>query len=689
MWGAPIRQQTTCRLIAIAIATLVGGLGRPAAGPAPSAGAVHLTEATEALAADRLDDAARALAAAYAAGLDGDGLWTLCASAQDLAGRQRDLLAYGAARAALALSRRAAITGGWGEFLWRADLLTSDLDRLSGDFTSAQATLERLAPAVPAARRPWIELKLGILYLDTDHAGRALAPLTRVLHLPLVGGEQSGEVIASAHQNLAVAYNHLGQRAQARLHYFLAFWYGDPADPPFELAFTRARILYATGDYAAAARALVIATGGALDGEWSWGIPLMLGNAERQLGHRTAALVGYLAAIDAVRTLRAGVGAHEPSVIASHREPYQQLFGLLAEAGQWRAVLGGLADLDARHMIDAMVPAPRITESGELAVAVGAGAAPVTPLVADRAPPAVDAIVEAWRGRWLVAVFPAGDRLCRLEVKDGVLTGTCVGDRGALERDAETLEAEPRDRAAALRLGAALVPPGPDGARVDLLLVGAVGRAPLAALQDERGMIVGHRPLVRVLGLAGGPRGPWRDEARVIAVTDGLPGAAREAQAVAAALGTQARLDADAGAAALAEVRGAGLLHVAAHARMGGVGPVLALFDRDVPLAEIAGLGGAPRVVVLATCSSATARDEGGWGSLASAFLLAGAETVVATAWSVRDDEVPPLIAAFYAAGGARDPARALGQAQAATPVDGGSRAWAAFTVIVAPPALR
>jgi CHAT domain-containing protein len=275
-------------------------------------------------------------------------------------------------------------------------------------------------------------------------------------------------------------------------------------------------------------------------------------------------------------------------------------------------------------------------------------------------------------------------------VAAGRIDGSCASNRASLERDALALESNPANVAAATRLGSALDPPGHDGERLDVLLVGPIARTPLAALRDRDGLIIARRPLVRVLGLIGSPRGPWRPGAVVIgAPTSTLPGALDETRRLAARFRVTALLGADASRAALASSRGLELVHVAAHAMVRRNGPVLELHDGGLSLPEIAGLQPAARVVVLATCDSATARDEGGWGSLASAFLIGGADAVVATSWRVSDAEVPRLMDRFYAAGGATDPARGLATAQATLANELPARTWAAFAVIAAPPSLR
>jgi CHAT domain-containing protein len=71
------------------------------------------------------------------------------------------------------------------------------------------------------------------------------------------------------------------------------------------------------------------------------------------------------------------------------------------------------------------------------------------------------------------------------------------------------------------------------------------------------------------------------------------------------------------------------------------------------------------------------------WGALGGAFLAAGSQAVMATLWSVEDEATASLVRAFYAAGGATDPARALSQAQRAAIAAGVSpRHWAAFVAL-------
>jgi CHAT domain-containing protein len=124
---------------------------------------------------------------------------------------------------------------------------------------------------------------------------------------------------------------------------------------------------------------------------------------------------------------------------------------------------------------------------------------------------------------------------------------------------------------------------------------------------------------------------------------------------------------------------------VAAHTTERPDGATLALADGAVTAAELATLAPPPRLVVLASCSAAAGRDDAGNGSLTTAFLDAGADIVIGTRWSVGDAEAARFVESFYAAGGAGDPVRALGQAQRDSKL--APTTWAAFEAFTARPA--
>jgi CHAT domain-containing protein len=195
--------------------------------------------------------------------------------------------------------------------------------------------------------------------------------------------------------------------------------------------------------------------------------------------------------------------------------------------------------------------------------------------------------------------------------------------------------------------------------------------------------------------------------ALVIADPEGdLPGARREAAAVAPLLAHFLEVDRLSGAEATGpalrgRLAGAGLLHYAGHGVSAGWDSRLPLAARGaLTVDDVLVLDPGPRLVVLSGCETAAVPADTpaeGMG-LAHAFLIAGAEAVVATVRRVPDDASSALVAGFYRelAGGGT-PAAALRRAQLerarlekarlekarlekAQP--GGDPAWASFRVI-------
>ena len=117
-----------------------------------------------------------------------------------------------------------------------------------------------------------------------------------------------------------------------------------------------------------------------------------------------------------------------------------------------------------------------------------------------------------------------------------------------------------------------------------------------------------------------------------------------------------------------------GLAHIAAHAELTADAPMFSRLllgagdtgDGALEAAEIAALDLARvELVVLSACDSATAFGSGRDGSLARAFLAAGAGAVVASLWPVNDAATAEFMKAFYGAlATGADKAAALDQAR-------------------------
>ena len=454
----------------------------------------------------------------------------------------------------------------------------------------------------------------------------------------------------------------------------------------YERRLIRARVAARRGDLIAAAAHLDHAEAlGAPSDDWPWELAFLRAQIAEAAGDRITAEAGYRRALAEIAELRSRAAAGDPFSVSRFRQVYDGLIALLADQGRWRDALEVILDLDAGDMLRSFAPASRGT-AGDSATGVAGATA---------ARPAIDDVLAAWRGRDLTIALAAspreigagGERVYRIAVRDGAIEGAAIGDAAQASAWAAALYAHPDDRAAAIGLGPLLVPPGASDRPLYLLLVGTLGRVPPAALRDADGaLVIARRPLARVLSLRPhGPRAPATAAAAVLADPTGdLVEARREGTASATVLGVRAHVGAEATRAALWSAAGAVTLHVAAHVDDDGTGPTLRLADGPVTSAELVAHGVAPGVAVIAACGAAAATDLEGWGSLAQAFLTAGAGVVIAADRSVDDARTGALMRAFYAEPTWRDdPIGALARAQLAS--DDLATA-AAFTALAGPP---
>jgi CHAT domain-containing protein len=213
-------------------------------------------------------------------------------------------------------------------------------------------------------------------------------------------------------------------------------------------------------------------------------------------------------------------------------------------------------------------------------------------------------------------------------------------------------------------------------------------------------------PVVYGVDLPGRGRGPDAippvPRALVVADPGGnLQAAREEAGAVVQALGSGGgwRVDRlEGGAATHRAVREAlaapdlGLAHYAGHGSFGGRDGVesgLPLADHErLSIADVLALPRAPKRLILSGCETArTAADARAEGlGLAQAFIVAGAEVVVAATRRTDDRLAQRIMRAFYAAWGDRRAAtapEALRRAMLAVQQESPGEDWAGFRVLV------
>lgn len=590
----------------------------------------------------------------------------------------------------------------------RADAL-----RRMGDLRGALDDASRaIGRATTARDRAWAHLKYALCLADTGQVSLALLELSKaraadqVASVPILAWQIAlNEAYLLRWRDPAAALARLDEVERL-------------AGEALEIWLQRGYLAADRGDLAEAERAFALAEAAKEpDADWLWEVALARAQlAERRGGlfELAAAEWHYRRATAMVAALRSTARARSAYLVSSHRAPYDGLLGLLARQGRWRDVLAILLELDASDMLRATAEERMATDRGALDVAAPSAVGGPAPITAET----IDAVLEAWRGRELVIVLAeaprqiaaASERVYRLRIFDGELSGQDVGAASEARAWAAALFARPGDRAAGRGLGRMFVPSERASTTLDVLAIGSLGKAPLAALRGEDGsLVIGVRPLTRVLALRS-RRAESPGQGAPVVMADpqrNLPSAAAEGAMVAEELPPSARVFGLGGTPAatkarLREARDAGLLHFAGHASRRGQWRALELADGPLDAAEILEHGLAPRLAVLASCGSAAATDEEGWGSIAAALLESGTRAVVATDRTVGDRASLALMKAFYAqAGWGADPARALAIAQralasepAGRPSSDGSPGasdtydgwWAAFSVIARPP---
>jgi hypothetical protein len=584
-----------------------------------------------------------------------------------------------------AAARRAAHRAHDDRMIVFLDIARADILRKIGDLRGAELEIERaLAEAIEPEDRVVALLKRANLHLDQGHPALARDPLTRALDEEQRAALPRAPYLEALHLNLS----HVERKAQAFTRALDELEQAKQAGAdtlPYRLH--RGLIYADMGRLTEANADLIAAEAEQLDGQWSWWVPFQHAQIAARLGDVATAIAEDQRAMQQVARLASSSGAFGATVVATHREPHLHLIGLFAARQRWNDVLDVVATMDSQLLLDsrelALDLAPSAT-SGVRPIA-SSGTAPAAAL----APGATQRALEAWRGRRLEIVVPGGERLWRIDIHDGAVTGHDVGDAAALAALARKLETEPDNLDAGRSLGQALLPAPPlqRHQRIELLVVGPVARAPLAGLRSGDMPAIASYQLVRVPGLL--PRAAavhGNDPPTVIGDPGSdLPAAANEARRVATRIGGVALVGAAATRAAFDGSARAAVLHIAAHTSQRFGGATIDLSDGPVGVDALAKRVPAPHFVVLATCGASAGRDDAGNGSLVHAFLEAGVDVVIGTQWSVDDAESAQLIEAFYAAGGDRDPIAALAAAQlgSGTP----ARTAAAFEAFVARPA--
>jgi CHAT domain-containing protein len=240
---------------------------------------------------------------------------------------------------------------------------------------------------------------------------------------------------------------------------------------------------------------------------------------------------------------------------------------------------------------------------------------------------------------------------------------------------------------------------------------GSLGALPFAALWNRQSgkflieeRVVSYLPTLSALTV--GAREPRNASDRLVVfapLSDSLPGTVREARAIASVRpGTDVRVGSASSEAGLRATLLAGTsVHVASHGSHNSQNPLFSRMvvgraqgggtanDGRLDVHEILGLQTTSPLVFLSGCETGLGSGTGSAfeqgseeGSLAQAFLIAGAQTVVATLWRVDDSESVELARTFYKkVRVGTTAAEALAIAQRAAINSHSGYSWGAYTV--------
>ncbi|HEX3764308.1 MAG TPA: CHAT domain-containing protein, partial [Kofleriaceae bacterium] len=385
-------------------------------------------------------------------------------------------------------------------------------------------------------------------------------------------------------------------------------------------------------------------------------------------------------------------------LLAARRAPFEDLFLYYVSGRRLADALEVVQRATARSTLDGLLESP-LTESSPARGIVAAGAWSegmhklARALRASRAmaTPPIDAVLARLRGNHVITYFRARGELWAIAIAaDGTLHATKIGGVADIGARVAAWRRHPEDTGVADQLGSVLLPDElvpPPGAPLFVVEEDPIADVSIAALRRHGQLMldqhaVAYAPSAAVLSATRRTQSAIR--ALVLGDPTGdLPQAREEAKEVADRLKVTPRLGADAARAAVLDASEATLIHIAAHTVPTETGTALRLADGLLDAGTVIDHGVAAGAIVLLTCSSAPITSHDELAPLASAFIAAGAHTVVASRWAIPDDVALSFARMFYEANGIDNPVAAVAAAQRelvrrGVPVE----QWATFALI-------
>jgi len=576
-----------------------------------------------------------------------------------------------------------------------------------GDAAASERAYEAAARVLADTNvADWVNVRLRQAQLDSEMGRSASARETLLETLRLA--EQSGraDLVGLVHLRLATELREQSMLEAAAVHLEQA----GRCEPcrslqvfPAELLFEQGRLAMQESHFAQAEQHFTEAAAKRPVREQAWQLQLWRGRAAEARGDDATAEAAFRRAIELLEAMRRDVQIDDFKawLLATRRQPYEALFRLLSRTGRNDQALAVAESAQAQAFMDAFVSASAAAadvpkdgqpeRTSERAEALGAllpalrsspvvALQPIRSVLAELAADHVLSYLEIENGLWLAELSRGRVRLVRLS--DHL---TEVQDL------AQQFTADPGDASAAEKLGTLLVPASVAlDPRTPLYLVpsAALAQVPFAALRPRGRFLVETSVLAyapSLTALASIHASAPAPSAAPVVLGDprgDLPAARDEAARVARWLSVPAFTGPAASRARLRAAERASVLHIAGHSGVSPRGAWLALADGEVGADDVLGWRVRPRLVVLASCASGATRVQGPWGALASLFLAAGSQSVIATLRSVEDAAAARLVTAFYQSGGARDPAAALARAQRTLALSLPPSAWGSFVLL-------
>ncbi len=512
--------------------------------------------------------------------------------------------------------------------------------------------------------------------------------------LGLIAGNESPRTFRTIYINLTETSLSLGDIQSATAHIAQAWKYVEPGGRvQTPLLYNQALVHMANGHYQLALEMLQLALEKEdISAVWRWQIYYEIGQAAEGLGNEHLQVSAYESAIQTLEDFRSTLLLDElkSAYLQKKRQPYEALFAFYAQKHDVKEALYVAEKAKARTFLDTYLHSEELQPEqelpGQVSMANMIEEAPVRINALNEILPAINespvfspdetvSILNNINGRDMLIYFEAQQGLWVFSITKGEIQLKQLHSNVAhVKRLVEGFLTNLNDHKAAKQLGKLLLPADilpVATSRLYIVPDSVLERVPFSALvfEDQRlieNYIISYAPSVNgLLAIENNEDDlEWQQAVVMGDPFDDLPSARLEAINIAKNLGVKPRLGDVATAENIYNSADTVLLHLSTHSGQKANGPWLGLADTKISVADILSQRVAPRLVTLASCASATREGRGLWSSLGAAFLAVGSKAVMASLWTVDDQNTRQFMYSFYAKDALNDPAKSLAETQ-------------------------